>query len=230
MKRYLPLIQACPLFAKSDADAVLRMLSCLGAQLAAFQKGNIILHQGDPARTFGVVLQGSVKVLRGDMHGTHSLLTVISEGDLFGETIACASVDTMPFNVVAAADSLILLLDHKRVITGCSSGCIAHSQLITALLRNIADKNLMLTEKMEILAQRTTRAKLLAYLQSQQKNTNSATFSIPLDRQGLADFLNVERSAMSTELNKLKKEGLIDFHKNIFRLYLNDGHKNDPNE
>ena len=229
MKEYLPELMECTLFESIPENELLSLLSCLNAQIVRFPKGSIIFHQGQPARNIGVVLKGSVQILGGDVHGTPTLLTTVQKGDIFGETLACANIEAIPVNVTAVSDSLIMLLDHNSVIVGCGRNCNAHMQLIKSLLRSTTQKNLHLTEKLEILSHRTTRAKLLAYLRLQQKHAGSITFSIPMDRQALADYLTVERSAMSTELNKLKKEGLIDFHKNVFRIYEVDGKKSNSN-
>ena len=131
---------------------------------------------------------------------------------------ACAQLDRLPVTVIASADSRILQLACRRIIETCSQSCIFHSQLIHNLLKIVARKNLMLNQKIDFISRRTTREKLMAYLTAQAKAADSRIFSIPYNRQELADYLGVERSAMSAELGKLKKEGTIDFHRNHFTL------------
>ena len=218
MKQFLPVLSCSPLMKGITPEETLRLLTCLDSQLISFQKGNIILQQDDPAKYFGIVLAGSVQVLRGDMHGSHTIIAEIQNGELFGETFACAAIPALPVNVLAKTDCTVLLLEHARVIRACSRPCIAHSRMILNLLRLTAQKTLLLNRKLEIVMQRTTRDKLMAYLHAQAQNAGSTRFVIPFDRQELADYLGVERSAMSTELNKLKKAGIIDFHKNEFQL------------
>lgn len=218
MKEYLPLYERYSLFDGIARQQITPLLTCLGAKVISFSKGSTIFRQDDPARFFGVVLSGSVQVIRGDIYGSHTITALIEAGDIFGETFACASAAAIPANVIASSESTILLLEHARVVCTCSKGCAAHARLITNLLRIIADKNLLLNQKLEFVMQRTTRDKLMAYLHSQASKARSNHFSIPFDRQGLADYLGVERSAMSTELNKLKKAGVIDFQKNEFEL------------
>lgn len=218
MKQYLTLLKHCPLFARMDERALEALLVCLGAKMLHFAKGKSILAQGDPARFFGVVLSGSVQVIRGHVQGEHTVIAAVEEGGIFAETLACAALEALPVHVVAMSDCTVMLLEHSRVVKACGKGCVAHSQLVVALLGLIAQKNMQLNQKLEIVMQRTTREKLLAFLRTRSMKEGSMHFSIPFDRQGLADYLGVERSAMSTELNKLKREGAIDFHKNEFTL------------
>ena len=222
MKEYLPLLLRCPLFECIHPDALLRMLSCLQAQRQQMSKGSIILHQGDAAGTFGVLLSGSAHIIHDDSSGSHSVIAHIAATEMFAEAIVCAGNAAMPFHVVAAEDCTVILLNHSRVMQGCRRGCMAHSQLVTALLRIISQKNLLLSQKLQIVMQRTTREKLMAYLMAQSQRAGSPRFTIPFDRQALADYLGVERSAMSTELNRLKKEGWVDFHRNDFDLTANE--------
>ena len=222
MKEYLPLLLRCPLFERINPDALLRMLSCLQAQRQQVSKGSIILHQGDAAGTFGVLLSGSAHIIHDDSSGSHSVIAHIAATEMFAEAIVCAGNAAMPFHVVAAEDSTVILLNHSRVMQCCRRGCMAHSQLVTALLRIISQKNLLLSQKLQIVMQRTTREKLMAYLMAQSQRAGSPRFTIPFDRQALADYLGVERSAMSTELNRLKKEGWVDFRRNDFHLTANE--------
>lgn len=220
MKQYLPLLSACPLFARIREDDLLRMLSCLKAQIVCVHRNQTIFHQGDPAGRFGVVLSGAVHVVNSDIRGNHSVVAAIHPSDLFAEIFACAGVSALPVSVVAAEDSVLLLLEHCRALTGCRNGCMAHSYLVTNLLRIVAGKNLMLSQKLGFVTQRTTRDKLMAYLTAQEKQSGSSRFFIPFDRQALADYLCVERSALSAEISKLKKAGVIACRKNEFEILI----------
>ena len=216
MKEHLPQLRLCSLFAPIRDDELLAMLACLKPQLVHIQKGGSILRQGDAARFFGVLLSGRAHIVRSDSHGAHNVINIIEPGALFAEAFACASAETLPAGVYAVEPSCVLLFDQKRVMTGCRS--MAHSMLVSGLLRSIADKNLQLTKKLEIVTQRTTREKVLAYLNNQQQSEEAGPFHIPFDRQGLADYLGVERTALSAELSRLQKDGVIRYHKNEFEL------------
>ena len=189
----------------------------MNVQIVPCEKGKVIFHQGDTPKYFGVVLSGGVHVTVTHSSGEQSVIGAVDAGDLFAETCVCAGEKTLPSSFVAARDSVVMILDHARVITGCrNNGCLAHSLLVTNLMRSIACKNLMLAQKLSIVAQRTTRGKLMSYLEAQKKQSASGFFAIPFDRQTLADYLGVDRSAMCAELSRMKKDGLIDFRKNEF--------------
>ena len=157
-------------------------------------------------------------MIKEDYEGRRSVITSAQAGELFGEAFACAGVHQIPVSAVAAADSEIAFISLAHVLTICSNVCQFHSRIIQNLLRMIAEKNLRLNQKIDFMSQKTTKEKLLSYLFAQAKQTGSSDFSIPFDRQALADYLGVERSAMSAELSKLRKEGKIDYYKNHFRI------------
>ena len=220
MRDLLIEIRQCSLFDRIEDEDLLKTLNCLNVQVMHCEKGKVIFHQGDAPKYFGVVLRGSVHVAVNHSSGIQTLIGAVDEGDLFAETCACAEEETLPSSFIAAQDSVVMVLDYMRVITGCrNNGCLAHSLLVTNLMRSIARKNLMLAQKLGVVTQRTTRDKLIAYLHGQQKLSGSVRFTIPFDRQALADYLGVDRSAMSAELSKLKKAGMIDFRKNEFEIF-----------
>ena len=219
MKEYLTQISQCPLFDRIESEDLIKTLNCLNAQIMRCEKGKVIFRQGDKPRYFGAVLSGSVQVMDSDPSGNQNVLWYIGKGELFAETYAGANVDELPASFVAAQESLIMVLDFNRVINGCrNNGCLAHSRMITNLMRSMAAKNLLLNEKLEFVTRRTTREKLMAYLRAQQRRAQSSRFTIPLDRQSLADYLVADRSAMCAQLSLMKKEGLIDYRKNEFEI------------
>ena len=181
------------------------------------------LFQGlEPREIEGVLscLQSETKRAAADAFGNRTILTKLSPGELFGETFACASGDkkTLPVTVIAEEPSVIMLVDYHKIITTCASACRYHTQLIENMLAILADKNWMLNRRIEHLSKRTTRDKLLSFLEEQALLKGSREFSIPFDRQELADYLCVERSAMSAVLGKLRDEGYLTFHRSRFRL------------
>ena len=131
---------------------------------------------------------------------------------------ACLGNEEIINNAVAVRQSEVLFLDINRIITMCPSGCQFHGRLIRNLLSVIATKNKILTQKLEHMSQRSTREKLLSYLSEQAQRVGKESFDIPFNRQQLADFLSVDRSAMSNELSKMRKEGLLEFDRNHFVL------------
>lgn len=218
MKEFYPILNSCSLFEGIAGEDLPGMLSCLGAAVITVPKGSAVFSEGDPARYVGIVLAGAVQIVQDDYYGNRSILAQAGPGELFGESFACAGVVSLPVSIVATEDSKLLRIDCCRITRSCSNACEFHNQLILNLLQVVAAKNLNFHKKLEITAKRTTREKLMAYLLWQAKLQKSDSFTIPFDRQGLADYLGVERSAMSAELSKLRRDGIIDFDRSHFIL------------
>ena len=222
MEAYYEILSRCPLFAGISREEMPEILGCLDKRVAKIPKGDPVFLEGEPARFVGVVLSGGVQIVRDDYYG-RSVLTVAAPGGLFAEAFACAGLETLPVSAFAVQNSTVLLLDCSRVMTGCGHDCLFHSRLVFNLLQGIARKNLALTEKIRCMSRKTTREKLMEFLLDQAKRHGSAEFTIPYDRQALADYLGVERSAMSAEIGKLKKDGLIETSGAWFRVAASEG-------
>ena len=194
------------------------MLTCLNAKVIHFNKGETKIEEGSSARDVGIVLSGSVQIIKIDFYGNRSIISKIESAQLFGESFACADIVSVPISVIASENSEIMLIDCKRITKTCCNACEFHNQIIINLLQIMAMKNIFFNQKAEITSKRTTREKLLAYLEQQAKINNSNSFSIPFDRQELADYLEVDRSGLSAEISKLRKEGLLECKKSNFRL------------
>ncbi len=225
-------LTAVSLFAGMQPEEIEAVLNCFGVQSAQYERGEVIFAAGQKIRQIGIVLSGKVMVERDDYWGNRSILAAVGEGEVFAETYACLSQARSDVNVVAAQHSEVLLLQVQKVLTLCPTACPFHRRILQNLLEVTAnknrllavngdDKNRQLSLKLEILSRKTTREKLLAYLSYQAgmaPGGGKAAFVIPFNRQQLADYLSVDRSAMTVELGKLKKEGLIDFDRNTFRI------------
>ena len=218
MKEFLPILQNCPLFEGIRGEDLPGMLGCLEAKPITAKKGQHVFHEGDTTVFIGIVLTGSVQLIREDFYGNRSIVTHISPTQLFGESYAFSGTQALPVSVVADEDSQILLLDSRRISACCSNACDFHNRVIFNLLRLVASKNLVLHQKIQITSKRTTREKLMAYLLNQAKLQNSNTFTIPYDRQALADYLEVDRSGLSMEISKLRREGILACEKSYFHL------------
>lgn len=218
LEKNFEILSQCPLFDGIEQFDLNTMIGCLKGKTVNVSKGNPVFLEGDPARFVGVVLFGTVQVIREDYYGKRSVLAVLQPGELFAEAFSCAGLKTMPVSVIALTDSEVLLLDCRRLFTSCSNSCHFHSLLMKNLLQEMAQKNLALTQKIRYMSQKTTKEKLMAYLLDQAKQQGSTEFVIPHNRQSLADYLGVERSAMSAEISKLKKFGQIDTHGSWFCL------------
>ena len=218
MKKYFEVLRKCPLFNQIEDESLVRALVCLGAKEKSYKKGDTVLTEGQEAKYFGIVLKGSVQLERVDYYGNRSILTSIEPSQLFGEAFACAGIKSLPIDVIAAEDTDILFIDVKRAASSCDAACAFHAQLIINLLNIVAKKNLVLHQKIEITSKHSTREKLMTYLFLQEKNTGSRTFTIPYNRQELADYLGVERSGLSAEISKLRNEKVLECNRSTFTL------------
>lgn len=212
------LIKRTALFDGIEENEIAAMMNCLSATTESYKNGQIIYRLGDTTTLVGEVLSGSVYIIKEDFWGNRSIISEIGAGQFFGETYALIPSAPLEVSVVAADACEVLYLDVKRIMTTCSSACEFHARLIRNLLMVTAQKNLLLTRKLEYMAQRTTREKLLSYLSAESQHMKSPSFEIPFNRQQLADYLSVDRSAMSNELCKLRDEGILKFEKNRFEL------------
>lgn len=212
-------IRKCALFKGIDSNEVDLILNCLQAQIKDFPKNTMILEIGQKVDSIGIVMQGSAFVERVDCWGNRSILNKVEAGDMFAESLCCAELDNSHLDVVTTERCKIMFIDYKRIITTCSSACVFHTKLIENMLGILARKNIMLTGKIEHLTRRTTREKVLSYLSNCSMEAGSLEFDIPFNRQQLADFLAVDRSALSNELSKLRDEEVLEFNKNHFVLY-----------
>lgn len=213
-----PVLARCPLFAGISVTEISSLLECLNARTVAVEKNHTIFWEGESAQDMGIVLEGSVQVVRDDYYGNRTIVAQVEPGGLFAEAFACAGSPSYPVSVVATAAGSVMLLNCQRIMTVCSSGCVFHSRLIKNLLAIVATKTLHLNQKLELLSHRSIRERLLSYLLICAKKAASPEFTIPYDRQQLADYLSVERSALSAEIGKLQKEGILESRRSWFRL------------
>ena len=218
MKKFIPVLKRTRLFAGVGDDEIASMLSCLGARLKTYKKGEYVFRQGEHISDITVLVEGDLHIQRDDYWGDRSILGQVTVGEMFGEAYAVEDSGALLNDVVAIEDSAVILFDVKRILTTCSSTCRFHAIVVQNLFFAISEKNRKLVQKLGILSKRTTREKLISYLSEQAQKQNSGSFTIPFNRQQLADFLSVDRSAMSNELCKMRDEGLLEFDKNRFKL------------
>ena len=193
------------------------MLGCLRGVIKKYDKGETVISEGDKLNKFGLLIEGKLQVVQYDYLGNKSVISVIEPKQIFGEAFAYVNKNSS-LDVEAIEKSKVLFLDSDKLSTPCEHCCTFHKQLVKNLLFIISNKNVNLTQKIECMSKRTTKEKLLTFLSLESIKNNSKEFTISLDRQALADYLGVERSAMSAELSKLKNEGIVEYNKNWFKL------------
>ena len=212
-------ITDCSLFWGIEEGRIASLLTCLDAKNHTFEKGSFIFRVDDRVVSVGIVVSGSVNVIQEDYWGNRIILAHIEPSGLFGEAYSCAGVEKLPVSVVAAENCEIVFLDYRKIITTCSSACAFHAHLISNMIQVLANNNMRLAKKLEHLSKRSIREKLLSFLSTEALNQKSSIIELPFDRQELAEFLGIDRSALSRELSNMKKEGLISYQKNQFVLH-----------
>jgi len=216
-KEFDEFLKSVRLFKDIETSGLNAMLACVGVRTQKLKKGKIVLLAGNKPEHVGIVLSGQLHIIRDDYDGNRSLIAAVTPGEIFAEALCCADVTESPVTVIAAVDSTVMLLTFSRIMNTCSASCLHHKKLIENLLKIIAGKNIMLQDRMEIISLKSVREKVMLFLESFSPKRKKG-FVIPFNREEMADYLSVERSALSHELAKMKKDGLIEYRKNLFML------------
>lgn len=220
MQKYTDILKSCSLFDDIDEDNLMTMLNCLRAKVRHYGKNQSIMSEGEKTADIGIMLKGKAQLIRDDYYGNRSIIDNIRPSQLFAESFVCAGEDIVPIDIVATEDSEVMLIDGHHILHTCANACSFHNRMIFNLMRIVAAKNIIFDRKMEITSKRTTREKLMTYLMQQAKFHKSRCFTVPYDRQELADYLEVDRSGLSAEISKLRREGVLECRKNEFRLLI----------
>lgn len=212
------LLSNTKLFNEISITNIKHVLKCLKSRIKSFKKDEVIFSIGEQTEELGLILSGSVIIENNDFWGDRSILSIIQENYIFGESYAFTN-ENLNISVIAAEDTEVLFLNTKSLITMCGKACYFHTQLIQNLLFISSSNNIKLSQRILNTSSKTIRGRLISYLSQQAHENSSNEFKIPLNRQELADYLNVNRSALSNELGKMREEELLDFHKNKFKLF-----------
>lgn len=218
MQDFLPVIRSAPLFSGISEEELITMLSCLQARKKDFPKEAFVLRAGDAVDSIGLVLSGTILIIQEDIWGNRNILSKAGPGQTFATAFACAPGSVLNVSVLAETPVTAMFFNIKRILGVCPSACSHHSRVVRNLLGELAGKNLRLNQKLTHMGQRSTRAKLMSYFSAEAQRLGTYEFDIPFSRQQLADYLGVERSGLSLELGKMKKDGLLDYHKSHFVL------------
>jgi CRP-like cAMP-binding protein len=222
MTNYIDILKNTNLFVGINTEEIKEVLPCLQNRLHNISRGDYVFRTGDTIKNMYVILEGTIHIISEDFWGNKSILSEETKTSIFGESYACAGNQVSKVSAYATKDSKILSLDPEKILKTCTKNCSFHTKLITNLVQILANKNEKLNEKITYMAERTTKRKLLSYFSDCSLESNSSSFTVPFNRQELADFLSVDRSAMSNELSKLHEEGIIDYNKNHFVLNQKD--------
>lgn len=194
------------------------LLRCLKREYRTYKKSVYIFSEGDDVKSIGIVLSGNVQVQKQDVFGRQIIMADLESTEIFGEVFAFANVSKCPVYVQALSDCKILFLDFQSITGICHSACAFHKKLIENMLRILAEKNMFFHQKVDFLSKRTIRERVSAFLESQIAKTNSREFTIAFTREAMADYLCVDRSALSRELGKMRNEGILTFERKNFHV------------
>lgn len=197
------------LFNNIDEQEQLSMMSCFNTRIKKYKSGEIICFYSDIDNGIGIMESGQAQVVQSMMNGSKTILENLNEGDIFGQMFYFHGTRDS-ISVEATTECSIRFIDYEHIIKRCSRACDHHSQLVHNILCMISDKTQDVCEHLEVLSQRSIRDKLNTYFEIMSSKADSDTFEIPFNMTTLADYLSVDRSAMSRELGKMKEEGLIE--------------------
>ena len=218
MQQTIALAQSSPLFEGIDPGKMDVMLNCIGFHVKHYEKGESLALEEADIQQVGILLTGSVDMVKEDIWGNKTMLLRVGPGELFGESFACAVDSMSTVSFVAAEDCEALFLPFRRMMHTCSHTCEFHHRLIKNMVTQLAEKNQSLMQKVEVISKKTLREKILAYLMLQVQKQGSKYIELPLSRVELADYLCADRSALTRELSKMREDGLIDYDRNTFRV------------
>lgn len=215
---YLPILSSLPLFYGIREVELQNMLGCLGGYIKTYKKDEFIIMKEDEVNHVGIILKGKVQMIREDLWGNRSVLVLLHQGELLGETFVCGEQEKSTVSFQTGAETILLLLPFKKVMCSCSMACTFHHRLIENMVTLIANKNVALMDKVDVLSKKSLREKIATYLMQEAVKNKSTYFDLPLGRVQMAEYLCADRSALTRELNVMKEEGLIDFERNSFRV------------
>lgn len=216
---YIKILENTEIFAGIASHDIVAMLSCLNTHQREYEKGEMVLWEGDIVNEIGIVLSGHGRSIKDDISGKTVIVTFLEEGNYIGVLLAANRERKSPVSVQALDHLSVLFIPIESVIKQCPKVCSRHERLLLNVLDGITEKALVLHDRNDCLIKPTIRGKVLTYLTRVAKEQDNHIFTIPFDRSAMAEYLNVERSALSRELSQMKKDGLIDFYKNKFRLF-----------
>jgi CRP-like cAMP-binding protein len=217
-ENYIHTLKSNRLFEGIDITELQQMLGCIDPRIREYGKNDFIALAGEKFDSIGIIANGSAAVIKEDVNGNRVIMTLLKPGDMFGEMAAFSNRPVWPASVYVQEKCTAFFIPSIKIVSSCKSACPWHTILIQNLLKTISEKALLLNRKVEYLSIKSMRGRISAFLLEQYKRTGGTTFTIPMDRNELADFLNVSRPSMSREMCKMRDEGLIDFHRSSVRL------------
>ncbi|KPU44256.1 cAMP receptor protein [Oxobacter pfennigii] len=225
-EKWLDTINKCSLFQDMNPVGLQAMFECMGPRLGKYKKGENLAIEGEKFEGIGIMLSGEAAVTKENAAGNRVIIDIVGPSDMFGEIAAFSAERAWPATVVAQDNCEVLFLPPDKIISECQNLCLCHKNLVNNMLRIISDKALMLNKKVEYLTVKSLRGKISKFLLEQQRTVKSTTFLMPMNRNELADFLNVSRPSLSREMARMMEEGIIDFYRSSVKIKDMEGLKN----
>jgi CRP-like cAMP-binding protein len=219
MRRFIPRLLACSLFDGLKVDEIEKLMACFRARSRKYERDAYIFMENDETSAMGVVISGAVHAVCDDFWGNRTIISRIAAGDIFAESFACGKTGRLPFSVMAVEKTEALFIHARKINAICAAPCPFHTRVLKNMINELAVKNAALVTKIQHITRRSTREKLISYLSGRAREAGGSDFDIPFNREELAEFLSVDRSAMSSELGRMKADGLLTFRKNHFTLF-----------
>lgn len=217
MENNFAFLNSSPLFSGITQEEIAEMRNLGFVRRKKFLKGERILRAGDKTEEPGVILSGGVNIENVDLWGNKSILNNLAAGQVFAETYAVCR-ESMMVDAVAAENCEVAFFNLNLLLNENNASAGWYIKLLNNSLRVFARKNLALSNRIFCTTPKSVRGRLLTYLSSLAVKNGKNSFFIPFNRQQLADYLNVERTALSKELGRMRDDNLIDFDKNFFKL------------
>lgn len=218
MKPMIEYLEGTRLFAGISREDTGRLLSCLNAYPVEYAHDTVIIEEGSKVRAFGILLSGRGRSYKTDLDGNILTVTLLNTGSEIGVILAASPDHPSPVSAAVERGSAVLFISYDSLMNSCARNCACHKRLIRNFTASVAQKGLVLHERLDCLLRPCARDKIMAYLKKASCPSAGGTFTVPLDRNAMAQYLNMDRSALSRELSKMKADGIMDFHKSTFRL------------
>lgn len=215
---YFQDLKKTPIFKETTEFECQAMMFCFKTKFKTFQKNEQIVKQGDLIEDVVLIVKGGAIAENIDLLGNVNIVSELERGDVYGLECAVAQEEVFRDTLVANQKTLVLFMNKHRIINPCFNRCKRHENVVKNIMKLVAESHIKLLDKLTHMSRKTTREKLLSYLIAESKKSRNEYFEIPFNKTELANYLSVDRSAMSTELNKMKEEGIIDFDKKRYRI------------
>lgn len=217
-EKWLDIVKNSPLFDRIDTGSLGAMLECMRPKIEKYKKNEYIVTEGENFEGIGILLTGNASVTKENAAGSRIIVTMLEPSNMFGEIAAFSKHKLWPATVVAQENSTVMFLPPEKIVSECEKLCFSHKTLVNNMLRIVSDRALMLNKKLEYITIKSMRGKISCFLLDEYKRTGTSTFMMPMNRNELADFLNVSRPSLSREMGRMKDEGLIDYHRSSIRI------------